>query len=323
MFGKVLAVAACAAVLCAGMAVAQPSTFSDPAELPPADFAGQQYVDSRGCVFLRAGYGGKVTWVPRVTAARKQMCNPPAEVTEALPAVTDDAVATDIVTATPEAVAKPAAPPRKTVRRAAVPAAAPPPGMRMACPAATPYLEQLRGPSGDSKLYCTRGDGTVDGATLPRLVHAGTVVGHISGVTITPPSDSLPPVPKGYVRAWKDDRLNPDRAKGTAAGEAEQDKVWTRDVPQTAKPKDKTAVPVTAATGRFFVQVGSFAVPANADGAAGRLGGLGLPVARSKSRLNGKAVQVVFAGPFGSASEAQAAMSAVRRAGFADAFIRR
>lgn len=45
-----------------------------PAELPPPGFAGQQYVDSRGCLFIRAGHGGQVNWVARIDRARKPIC---------------------------------------------------------------------------------------------------------------------------------------------------------------------------------------------------------------------------------------------------------
>jgi len=71
-----------------------------------------------------------------------------------------------------------------------------------------------------------------------------------------------------------------------------------------------------------YVQVGTFGQPANAEGASQRLARLGLPVARSKISKNGKPLQIVMAGPFGSSAEAQAALSAARRAGFGDAFIR-
>jgi len=50
-----------------------------PAELPPANYRGQQYVDSRGCLFLRAGTGSATEWIPRVTRDGVPLCgNPPS-----------------------------------------------------------------------------------------------------------------------------------------------------------------------------------------------------------------------------------------------------
>jgi hypothetical protein len=60
-------------------------------------------------------------------------------------------------------------------------------------------------------------------------------------------------------------------------------------------------------------------VASNAEGTAGRLKGMGLPVARAK--IKGGALTVIYAGPFASAADAKAALAAARGAGFSDARI--
>jgi hypothetical protein len=73
----------------AGQAAAD---MAGPAELPPKGFAGQQYVDSRGCLFVRAGPEGNETWIPRVTRDGAALCdNLPSG--QKVPVADDDAEA--------------------------------------------------------------------------------------------------------------------------------------------------------------------------------------------------------------------------------------
>ncbi|MEP4198596.1 MAG: SPOR domain-containing protein [Aliishimia sp.] len=55
-----------------------------PAEFPSSSYKGNQYVDSRGCVYIRAGIDGNVTWVPRVSRERRPVCGlEPTQITSA------------------------------------------------------------------------------------------------------------------------------------------------------------------------------------------------------------------------------------------------
>lgn len=311
-----------------------------PKEYPPASYKGTQFVDSTGCVFVRAGYAGQVKWIPRVTRDRQVICGQkptfatPGEASTAATAPVAAKPAARTVSATPKpATPKPATTKPATAKPAAkAPASAPAemtvvaeevlPKGHAACPNRSDVAQRFMLSDGRYAIRC-----------YPQKEYPKTY--------LTPEEvEKLPPgaldprpvvVPPGYRPAWKDGRLNPKRGVGTAQGAAQMAAVWTRDVPMQLVADKRPAVtgataPVATASSKSpaaqgrYIQIGSFAQPANVDAAAARLRAAGLPVARGRKQGQG-ALTVVLAGPF-APGEAAAALSTVRRAGFADAFLR-
>ena len=118
---KSLSVVAVVAMLSAGGAQAQTLRNADePAEFPPLSFKGSQYVDSRGCVYVRTGTSVSTNWVPRVARNRSVLCGfkPSLEAAERALPVIPDPVEAEVQTAAvaPAAQNKPAFGLKKQVR---------------------------------------------------------------------------------------------------------------------------------------------------------------------------------------------------------------
>ena len=201
-------------VLASAIAVGANSTTTSeiPAEDPPSDFAGRQFVDSQGCVFIRAIVGDEIAWVPRLNRDREVLCGfePTFAANEAdapqgsLPTVQLEA-SPDVDTQAAEAL-----------------------------PAPTPLAEESTETS------------TIVGATVPstrpsprQAVAAPEQVAQVfeqppTRVVRTPRPQTLPNSSlssQKYQPVWDDDRLNPNRGPRTAEGTAAMHRIWSFTVP--------------------------------------------------------------------------------------------
>ncbi|MFO7770325.1 MAG: SPOR domain-containing protein [Roseovarius gahaiensis] len=123
---RVLAIAVIAASVGVGFVQAQSMASKDvPAEFPPSSFEGRQYIDSKGCVFIRAGIDGNTSWIPRMTRSREVLCGFQPSIAKAKPAAEPaQPAARKVATSRPEKTTQPA-PSNAERKRAPAPATAP------------------------------------------------------------------------------------------------------------------------------------------------------------------------------------------------------
>jgi hypothetical protein len=206
-------------------------------------------------------------------------------------------------------VACPAAPTVMAAATAPVPALRPAPSYTTATVAATVAAQTRLDPLSAATLSGRVAPGQVTPVRVGDVLSAETISGVVTQIHYGPPP--------GYEAVWTDGRINPNRGLPeiqaqvpVAAQPAAADRVSTMTAP----------APQAVATGGF-VQVGIYGDPANAARAEATLRGLGLPVTMSTVTRDGRALQVVAAGPI-AATDLDAALRATRAAGYGDAYIR-
>lgn len=326
-----------ATAVTAGDGQAAPGT--GPKELPPADYTGNQYVDSAGCVFLRAGLAGQTTWVPRVNRDRQPVCGyaptlpqgqvdvaaagapapvqepsavaAPEPVAAALPVVPQPAAAKavtapvapgPVAAVEASAPAKPAASKRKPVKTAAVPKSVALVRRTTIARSATYCADRI-----DAAQRYLLSDGRrvtqcAAATSLPAVVYLNGL--GIGGLTVSDRAPSAAEIRRAEAADQGAYRVTFVKGRLTAAGQAAM-------VAPAGHP-DGSALSVSAS----YVQVGAFAENANAERAIATLKGLGLPVSVG---VDGR-LRVILAGPFASSAEVSDALALVRRNGFRDAF---
>lgn len=242
-----------------------------PAEFPPASFTAKQYVDSKGCVYVRAGFDGAVTWVPRVSRSRKVLCGfqptfaqaaapdtapraaeapapeppaakpkPPRRVAAVAPARTPRVVApapartpAPVRSVAPTRVAVAPPQPARTVKvRPAPVQAAPAAVVRPIAPASV--ATACPGASVLSQRYLASGSYAVRCGPQTANPAARTTVRGVAPDTSTvriKPAPAIAP-PAGYRAAFEDDRFNPNRGLQSSEGVAQMRLVWSSGVPR-------------------------------------------------------------------------------------------
>ena len=143
---------------------------SAPAEFPPSDFQGNQYVDSNGCAFVRAGIGGTLTWVPRMNRQRQTLCNFQPTFPDGT-AVAGQAFDPDlIIDLSPPAEADTAAAPAPALAPSATIAQVPTPAPARSANVSLPPLPSLSALPAPIETVSSVTGGTIEVPASPRVV---------------------------------------------------------------------------------------------------------------------------------------------------------
>lgn len=329
-----------------------------PAEFPPVSYKGRQYVDSEGCVFIRAGIDGNVTWVPRVTRNRKVICGFQPTFTRQA-AAPQAAAAVEPAPATAPKRQQVARKTQASVQQPVVPANQ---GRQAACRGGSAVSQHYVGRVGDG-VRCGPQDDTF--ATRVRRDNDRGAQVNVYRQARAEPERVVPrhvyeqsqtngpaiTVPQGYKPAWDDDRLNPNRAHQTLAGKAQMDQIWSETLPRKLIAREdggatttyksteyvsvgsgsstmtlstrSTSVKAPRKASHRYVQAGVFQSDTSARAAAKRLAKTGLPVRIGKVVHKGVSYPTVFAGPFRTQAQLDGAFDRVVASGYRNARLRK
>lgn len=314
-----------------------------PAEMPPSDFTARQYIDSRGCVFLR---DDSANWAPRLARDGSPICGYPPTLSvrgiegrprlsaldpdagktrsELVEQALSNAVLTNLrpgelvsdqreLETLPDMGPEPASSQPMDQLKAALRAA---PAVREGMSRdikPNRRLCELLGYDGkavhDDKIGgdpTTGFCGSLPDSDLSRLSFARPV-----GSALPSPSRVAP-----AVRAER--KAAPAPRVATVPAPAR--KVAAQPVVAVRKPVPPN-VPMIP-PGARYVQIGTYSNTVNADRAVQRVAGMGYPVLRGRDRAKGAEVQFIMAGPFDSREKIVRALDGLRKAGFRDAYPR-